>query len=400
MRMLLGSIAVMLCIPALAWADARYTVIDLGGFDPMQKSAAWGINNAGQVVGWAFLETAPNVYYMRAFMWEDGSIHDLGALPGEERSAALQINAHGQIAGDAGYTSIHAVVWNVGNQIIRDLGTLGGLHSGARAINDAGQVVGFSHMPGQCCSHAFLWTLEDGMVDLGTLPIGHSTEARGINNLGQVVGFTGPHFRAFVWEDGHLRYIDPDAETSLETTFANGVNDSGIVVGLISGGSGESYYQHGCVWNLRTGERIDVGALPGYENGVLYRVNAAGHAVGMVMDPYHGDVHRAVLYDGEGLVDLNALIPLDSGWTLWEAWDINDDGWIVGCGVSPNGVTHGFLLVPEPGTLALLALAGLALLGRRSMASAKDARADSRPSGAAQFGFRTYAAREQRSSRG
>lgn len=80
---------VLLLVPSRdACADARYTVIDLGGFDPTQKGAAFGINNAGQVVGWAFLETAPNVYSMRAFMWEGGSIHDLGARPGEERSCA------------------------------------------------------------------------------------------------------------------------------------------------------------------------------------------------------------------------------------------------------------------------------------------------------------------------
>lgn len=79
-------------------------------------------------------------------------------------------------------------------------------------------------MPGDQFGHAFLWTLDDGMVDLGTLPISNCTEARGINNLGQVVGFagSGSDGRAFVWEDGHLRYIDPDAQTSLDATFANG----------------------------------------------------------------------------------------------------------------------------------------------------------------------------------
>lgn len=86
-----------------------------------------------------------------------------------------------------------------------------------------------------------------------------------------------------------------------------GVNDSGIVVGQIVPESGG--YAHGCVWNLRTGERIDVGVLPGLEEGTLYRVNAAGHAVGGVRAPPSpgGVAEVAVLYDGEGLVDLNLI---------------------------------------------------------------------------------------------
>src|SRR5215203_287460 len=71
---------------------------------------------------------------------------------------------------------------------VEDLGTLGGSRSWASAINDSGQVVGYSYLAGDQNNHAFLY--KDGkMTDLGTLG-GTSSEAKGINKSGQVVGWS------------------------------------------------------------------------------------------------------------------------------------------------------------------------------------------------------------------
>src|SRR5215207_1056842 len=71
---------------------------------------------------------------------------------------------------------------------VEDLGTLGGSRSGASAINDSGEVVGYSYLAGDQNKHAFLY--KDGkMTDLGTLG-GTSSEAKGINKSGQVVGWS------------------------------------------------------------------------------------------------------------------------------------------------------------------------------------------------------------------
>ena len=62
--------------------------------------------------------------------------------------------------------------------------------SSARAVNDAGQVVGYSaSASGE--SHAFSWTQAGGMVDLGTLG-GRSSNAFAVNDAGQVVGTARP----------------------------------------------------------------------------------------------------------------------------------------------------------------------------------------------------------------
>ena len=69
---------------------------------------------------------------------------------------------------------------------MRDLGTLGGTFSNARAINDSGQVIGNSRIStGE--QHAFVWDSVNGMHDVGTLR-GIFSSAIAINEAGQVIG--------------------------------------------------------------------------------------------------------------------------------------------------------------------------------------------------------------------
>jgi hypothetical protein len=46
------------------------------------------------------------------------------------------------------------------------------------------------------------------------------------------------------------------------------------------------------------------------------------------------------------MLDLNGLIPPNSGWSLTAAYGINDRRQITGEGTF-NGQTHGFLLTPD-----------------------------------------------------
>src|SRR4029450_13217009 len=64
-----------------------------------------------------------------------------------------------------------------------DLGTLGGRNSIAEALNDHGQVVGFSTFANETY-HAFSWTAAGGMVDLGTFG-GSNSLPSDVNENGQ-----------------------------------------------------------------------------------------------------------------------------------------------------------------------------------------------------------------------
>jgi probable HAF family extracellular repeat protein len=97
---------------------------------------------------------------------------------------AQAINAFGIVAGYSTYNyppypTSHAVLWVFGH-----IFDLGGNNAQAMGINDLGDVVGFS------VPHAFLWTIFEGMRDLGNLPGGYYSQALAINSRDEVVGFS------------------------------------------------------------------------------------------------------------------------------------------------------------------------------------------------------------------
>ena len=147
-------------------------MMDLGAFDPV------GLNNRAQVVG---------TRGSRAVVWQQGKVTDLGSLGGKVTTPTA-INESGQVVGysGTGRGQTHAFVWQNGR--MTDLGTLSsGKNSSAVAINQRGQVIGTSSSASGW-GHGFIW--QDGkMTDLGTLPGGNSSTATAINNRGQIVGW-------------------------------------------------------------------------------------------------------------------------------------------------------------------------------------------------------------------
>lgn len=231
-----------------AWRNGKISALrTLGGVNGIAMSE----NNLGQIAGWAENAThdqtcvAPQVLDFEAVIWgpNPGETHALSPLRGDKASAALAINNLGQAVGGSGICAFpsgpsisrHAVLWTHG--IAQDLGGFGGRFNNlASGINDNGQIVGLSDLPGDTTSHAFLWSKQQGLHDLGTLPGDNFSNASGINNDGLVVGTScdaAGNCRGFFWLDGTM--IDLNAllarTTSLQIVNINDLNDFGQIVG-------------------------------------------------------------------------------------------------------------------------------------------------------------------------
>jgi len=190
LSILLLACSVTLLLPAFAVAQGPLpgiTITDLGNLGG--DSVAYAINNEGQVVGYSYTAA----FQPHAFLWQNGTMTDLGTLVGGTQSVADDINNEGQVVGysETAAGEQHAFLWQNGS--MTDLGTLGGSSSSARGINDQGQVVGVSSTATN--GHAFLWQ-NGSMTDLGTLgedgnQAYYYSGAHGINDQGQVVGESG-----------------------------------------------------------------------------------------------------------------------------------------------------------------------------------------------------------------
>jgi probable HAF family extracellular repeat protein len=162
--------------------DGQLTTLHPDGI----SSAAYDINNLGQVVGGVGLGTSNN----QGFLWQDSTAIELGTLGGSN-SDAYAINDVGQVVGKSQTTTgdFHAFFWDGAMQ---DLGTLDGYTTSiAYGINNKGRVVGTA-TTSSGSSHAFV-RLNNGIRDLNNLIRANSgwelIEARDINNNGRIVGY-------------------------------------------------------------------------------------------------------------------------------------------------------------------------------------------------------------------
>jgi probable HAF family extracellular repeat protein len=357
-------------------AAPRYAILDVGTLPVCSESRAYGVNDKGHVVGHGEMFKEDPVTgkksrtrVFQAFLRTDAEMVDL-ALPAVQvsKNGAWGINNAGQIVGRC---KGRAFVWQAGT--ITYLGALArGIHltSCAYDVNGKGQVVGKAEIR-RHVEHAFLWQ-KGKMTDLGTLPRFAISRAHAINNKGQVVGEASTGIapsprtvlRAFLWHDGGMKNLGTLGGRS---SSAAAVNDRGWIVGWADRPEApqERHTRRAVIW--KGGRAVDLGAFPGYGNAYIARheggrggrgyvatrataINDRGQIVGRA-DTKVGCVisRHAFLWEGGRMWDLNKLIPPGSKWRLMEANGINDRGQIVGSGLHERK-TRAFLLSPMPRT--------------------------------------------------
>lgn len=284
---------------------------------------------------------------------------------------AIALNDHGNVVGYSHIVNLgenHAVSWD-GDRIV-DLGSLSNRSSVANDINNKGQVVGNSYTdrPGYPQLHAAYW--ENGEIkDLGTLPGGFTSMAESINEHGSIVGSSmirgGAYERAVLWNNNESKPIDLGTLNGVGSSYAFDINESNQIAGW-SDPNLPGIGFHAVIWN---GTVInDLGSFGGESQA--FAINNNGDVVGY--SSANPEVHAFIWNQNTGMLDLNNIWNQDTrgdGWVLVSATDINDQGWIIG--VANNTKTNesaDFLLhphisqVPEPMTYAML-LAGLGMIG-------------------------------------
>jgi uncharacterized membrane protein len=308
-KYILACIGFFLISTQQVFAGTVYTVTDLGHF------SAAGLNNQGQVVGSALYQFRPNAFAHRAAIWDPISGFQWIGPDGNDSSQAHDINNNGIAVGQiSGYTGGQwGFVWSPNDGLTTTANKVYAINDHGeitpsvefRDINNSGQMV---------TSDGYFYDPIDGYQFLGTLG-GDNTGANGLNDHGQVAGYSQESgidaARAIYWDSTN----GMTAIGMLDGAFhsrADAINDERAVVGA-------SYHQGAFIWTEET-----------------------------------------------GILSLNDMIPVDSGWWLDEAKDINDLGQIVGNG-NIEGDNRAFLLtpIPIPGALWLLGSGLIALVGLR-----------------------------------
>lgn len=289
-------------------------LVDLGAGD---NSVGRGANNLGQIVG----DRGANLATVQAFLWDGGTITNLGVLPGMTYSYAVDINASGQVVGVSGTGTIDSpiqqrgFVWTAAGGM-QALSTLGGAVGFASAINNQGDIVGFSTVSGTTPGRAVVW--RNGVItDLQATSFPDFIgRAFAVNSLGEVVGY--------IYGQTGFRWT-PSTPMQLLVGpggLPTGINDAGCIAGFVTSGGGEGYRQ--CA-----GVSRNVGSCGGVGSRA-WAINSAGEVVGDASNgvPVSGGVQQvAFLWTETGGI---TCFPLSQGSNGATASGVNDNGWVVG----------------------------------------------------------------------
>jgi probable HAF family extracellular repeat protein len=317
-----------------------------------------GFNNKGQMLGYGH----DSNHQTAALLWDsENGFRPLG-YPG----MLWGINDDGHTIR---YSTENTAIYDLAGNILAIMNDLPSSSSvGAGSINNADQVVGtyWTDHRDLSTNRAFIWDSTKGFRELdGLEPFMSSGTA--INNVGQVVGFSmrGAHSTsAFLWtENGGVQFLGTllgDVVDGLNESYAWDINDAEQVVGESIAWPGN--VRHAFIWDKSHG-MCDIGTLG--DDSYAKAINEAGWVVGCSNDSL-GVSHGFLWNDTIGMTDLSNLLSSSyQSYQILNAYDINDSGQIAALANYNNNQYYVLLTpIPEPGTLAMLLLGGLGVMRR------------------------------------
>jgi len=237
----------------------------------------------------------------------------------------------------------------------------------ATDINNSNDIVGYYQSPGVGGATYQGYLIKSGSSTAINVPGASSTFVYGTNDSDEVVGYyqdPGGAMHGFTEIGGTYSAINVPGATS---TYVMGVNNSGELVGTYTTSDGET---HAFLWDGATFKTID---FPGAPATVAASINDAGDIVGWYSTCTNcNQIGIGFILDSSGVYTSVDLQP-GSGTYLT---GINDNNQIIGSlvgGSADLGVLVGWSgptpppppppqPIPEPGTQALMAAGGVALL--------------------------------------
>jgi hypothetical protein len=278
-----------------------------------------GLNDRGQVAGWAFTPGQGDGNQRQSWMWRPTTLNSpTGTLHGNAGSAVTfpLLSIQGQGTGSEG------------NQSINNKGAIAASGFAYRAL-------------------LFTPTAPNSKCGTWTYDPNHAAPTSGINDAGQIVGTS---CESAVWNGPYLHsgafppLLDSDVLTSPlwippssqecvgYGTYINSKGDLAVAAASTAGGIRAFLYKAGVAKDVSRG-------LGSHVSGINFYDQIVGSA--------DTDTRRAYLFQNGTALDLNTLNDSTGGLLLKQAIAINNAGQILATGVYPGGTGASILLTPN-----------------------------------------------------